>query len=328
MSTPRKRRLRLLVVMAVLSAAGGSSFALRSAAEEVQPALVSPAPFLRPARPYWAELTPVQRQTLAPLTDDWERLDFQTKQKWLEISKRYPHMSSEDQTRTRDRMREWAGLTPEQRRVARDSFARIQAMPPAQRAEMLRKYQELPLEQRQALASEGRVAKPLIVPKPMVIPTPRRIQIREGAKVRNPALAAEKSDSPVAAIAHRRPAPAPAAPATAPAPASAPATTGAGPQTVDGPGTYARRAGSGRSADRSGHDRRHVGRRGACRRGWSREHGRVRCASFAGAGRVRGDGCTDGLRDGRDAGRQAVSGVRTDQDPSDAGRFIARSAPR
>ena len=192
--------------------------------------------------PYWPELTPPQREALKPLADDWERLDFQTKKKWVEIANRYPKMSPEEQGHTRDRMREWALLTPDQRRVARDSFARIRAMPPEQRAAMLRKYQELPPERRQALATEGRAAKPLVVPKalPSSAPVPRRTQIREGANDHNPALAARKSASPIITPVAPKPVapvPAPASPAANASPAATPATAvpGTGPVTPSAP---------------------------------------------------------------------------------------------
>lgn len=150
-------------------------------------------PAFRPARPYWLELTAAQRQALAPLSDDWERLDGQTKKKWLEIAHRYPRMKPEEQQHTQQRMREWALLTPEQRTVARDTFARVRAMPPQKRAEMLRKYRELPDAKRHELASEGRATKMLVVPKSHKIHAARRIQLSEGAKVKNPALAAQKA---------------------------------------------------------------------------------------------------------------------------------------
>jgi hypothetical protein len=205
MTCPRKRRLRLTLRSSLGLTAVVSAFAL-GAVRAQEPARASGAATtsatqaLKPARPYWPELTQAQRQALAPLSEDWERLDFQTKKKWVEIANRYPKMQPDEQSRTRDRMREWALLTPEQRRVARDSYARIRALPPEQRAEILRKYRELSDEKRQALATEGRAVKPLVVPKPMPAePVSRRLQIREGASVRNPAVAAQKSAGPIAA---------------------------------------------------------------------------------------------------------------------------------
>lgn len=207
--------IRSLGFVAILGLQQASVFAAEAAA----PA----AAIVKPARPYWIELPLAQREALAPLADDWEHLDFQTKKKWVEIANRYPRMSADEQSRTQQRMREWARLTPEQRRVARDSFARIRSMNPEQRADMLRKYQELPPERREALTSQGQASKGIVVPKPVPAAVERRVQIREGAKVRNPAVAAQKSASPLVAPA-RPPVKAPVVPAaeSPPAPPAAP----------------------------------------------------------------------------------------------------------
>ena len=204
MTAMRKRRLRVAAFIGLLASALSLAGPLRAAdapsrdsstVKSIAGSVVPPAsatPALKPARPYWIELTIAQRQALAPLTDDWERLDGQTKKKWVEIANRYPKMKSDEQQHTQERMREWAMLTPEQRRVARDSFARVRAMPPEQRAEMLRKYRELPDEKKHELATQSQ-AKMLVVPKPQATPSARRVQLSEGAKVKNPAIAAQRA---------------------------------------------------------------------------------------------------------------------------------------
>ena len=237
----RKRCLRVVLLWAFAVPAMVATMPSRADDTAAKPAVVgaSPSgpstPILRPARPYWLDLTPPQREALGPLTNDWEHLDFQTKKKWVEIANRYPKMKPEEQTHTQERMREWALLTPEQRRVARDSYERIKAMPPEQRADMLRKYRELPPEKREALASQAQIGKAIVMPKaPTTAPPPvtRRTQIREGATVRNPAIAAQKSASPVVAPPH---APKPAAPpAPAPAASSAPVAPALTPATGSG----------------------------------------------------------------------------------------------
>ena len=202
MSVMRKRRLRVAASIGLCASALsftlvlplraiGAPSAESSASKTSATSSVAP----RPARPYWIELTIAQRQALAPLTDDWERLDGQTKKKWVEIANRYPKMKPEEQQHTQERMREWALLTPEQCRVARDSFARVRAMPPEQRAEMLRKYQELPEEKKHELASQSQATKILVVPKPQATPSSRRAQLSEGAKLTNPAVAAQKASA-------------------------------------------------------------------------------------------------------------------------------------
>lgn len=234
MIATRKRRLRVAASIGLLALALALTLPLQAVdASSLDVAttksITTSAPAFKPARPYWIELTVVQRQALAPLSDDWERLDGQTKKKWVEIANRYPKMKPGVQQHTQQRMREWALLTPEQRRVARDSFARVRAMPPEKRAEMLQKYRALPDEKKHELATQSQATKMLVVPKPHATPSSRRVQIREGAKLGNPAIAAQKATAP------RPPAPAAAKPAetvkppvntpTSTAPVAAPSVT-------------------------------------------------------------------------------------------------------
>lgn len=204
MTVARKRRLRTALSLAcsfgvAVAVVAASSVRAIEAPAPTHHATTATAASLKPARPYWIELPKAQREALAPLAEDWEHLDWQTKKKWVEIANRYPKMNPDEQGRTQQRMREWAQLTPAQRRVARDSFARIRSMNPEQRADLLRKYQELPPEKREALTTRGQASKGIIVPKPVPAPVQRRVQIREGAQVRNPAIAAQKSASPLVA---------------------------------------------------------------------------------------------------------------------------------
>jgi len=112
----------------------------------------------KPVRPAWIDLTPEQRQILAPLQDDWENLDRGRRLKWVGIAKRYPKMKPEEQARVQRRMHDWASLTPEQRRQARESYKNMIAKtPPSQRKklrEQWAEYQALPPEERQSLERE------------------------------------------------------------------------------------------------------------------------------------------------------------------------------
>ena len=42
--------------------------------------------------PSWKDLSPQERQILAPLASDWDKLDAQRRQKWRGIAQRYPGM--------------------------------------------------------------------------------------------------------------------------------------------------------------------------------------------------------------------------------------------
>ena len=96
-------------------------------------AQTKPEPKKAPARPAWVELSPGQQQVLAPLQSDWEQLDTVRRKKWVAIADRYPTMKPAEQQRLQKRMQEWAALTPEERRVAREKYRNIKSLPPRKR---------------------------------------------------------------------------------------------------------------------------------------------------------------------------------------------------
>lgn len=210
------------------AAPGASTPAGTAAKGAAAPAKPAPAPAKRvPTKPLWTELTPPQQQALNPLVTEWEFMGRAQKLKWLEVANHYPAMKPEEQQRSQERMREWVRLTPEQRRVARDSYTRVQTMPPEKRAELFQKYQQLPEEKKRALAAEAKSSKTLTPVKPPSKqaphqPTPSTAQIRQGL-ARGGAF---KPPTPVNPIVPAVPA-APAAPAPPAAPAAAPAAPAA-----------------------------------------------------------------------------------------------------
>src|SRR5262249_39109299 len=71
--------------------------------------------------PAWAELTPEQQQTLAPLASDWDKLEPERKRKWLGIAKRYPKMSQEGRGRGQGERQAGPNLTPKEGQAARET---------------------------------------------------------------------------------------------------------------------------------------------------------------------------------------------------------------
>jgi Protein of unknown function (DUF3106) len=107
------------------------------------------------AVPNWIELTAVQQHILAPLEPDWDKLKPTTRKKWLEISGRYVNMTPAEQERLQARMRGWVTLTPEQRRIARENYARANKLDTEQRALRWQQYQQLSPEQKKELAEQA-----------------------------------------------------------------------------------------------------------------------------------------------------------------------------
>jgi len=84
-------------------------------------------------QPAWSQLSTQQKIILAPLANDWEKMENVRKKKWLGIADRYPSMKADEQLRTQERMREWARLTPEQRAKVRDSYKDFNQLPTEQK---------------------------------------------------------------------------------------------------------------------------------------------------------------------------------------------------
>jgi Protein of unknown function (DUF3106) len=114
----------------------------------------APAP-KKNVRPAWAELTAEQQQILAPLKNDWDALEVERRQKWIQIAKRYPKMKQLEQERVQRRMQLWANLSPEQRRQARENYKRLaKSLRPEKKSlrEQWAEYQALPPQERESLA--------------------------------------------------------------------------------------------------------------------------------------------------------------------------------
>jgi hypothetical protein len=79
---------------------------------------------------------------LAPLKAEWHELDTLRRSKWVKVANAYPKMKPVQQQRLQAQMSEWAKLTPEQRRVARENYKSIKKLPPEKRKQVQAQWQE------------------------------------------------------------------------------------------------------------------------------------------------------------------------------------------
>jgi hypothetical protein len=103
----------------------------------------------------WRDLTPAQREALAPLQQQWARLDAPGRRKWLTLVERFPTMPQAERDRIQARMHDWAALTPQQRAKARLHFREARELPDADRKAKWQAYQELSPEQKKQLAARA-----------------------------------------------------------------------------------------------------------------------------------------------------------------------------
>jgi hypothetical protein len=143
-------------------------------AAAASPAASALLPF-KEVKPVWAELTPVQREVLAPLAAQWPQFDSNHKVKWLAISNKYPTMTPEQQGRLKQNIADWAKLTPEQHRLARESYAKAKKLDADQKNEQWQQYQQLPEDQKQKLAADA-AAKKRIANVPALQSKPKTVE--------------------------------------------------------------------------------------------------------------------------------------------------------
>lgn len=93
-------------------------------------------------QPEWSQLTPEQRQILAPLEKEWGQMDAFRRKKWIGIAQRYPSMSPAEQASLQRNMREWARLAPEERRIAREKYKSLLRIDPEEREAIKQKWEE------------------------------------------------------------------------------------------------------------------------------------------------------------------------------------------
>jgi hypothetical protein len=147
--------------------------------------------------PQWQQLSPQQRNVLAPLEQEWGAIDEPRKRKWLDIADRLPKMSPDERERVRNRMSAWSQLSPDERSRARQRYQEARELSPQERQQRWEAYQALPPERRRELAQGARIRdgneprgpaaqkKSNIVPNPYAAPAkpvaPTMLQARPGA---------------------------------------------------------------------------------------------------------------------------------------------------
>jgi hypothetical protein len=106
-------------------------------------------------QPLWSELTKSQQRVLQPFASQWNTWAAADKRRWIALANRVPRMRAEDQDRARKRIVEWAALTPEQRRVARQNYRIASELTPDERRAQWERYRQLSPEEQKALRARG-----------------------------------------------------------------------------------------------------------------------------------------------------------------------------
>jgi hypothetical protein len=100
-----------------------------------------PAAWASPEDPAWKDLGEAERQVLAPLKDEWPKFDPVHKRKWVSIAKEQPTLSLYQQWQLKNRIREWAKLSPDQREAARARYKDFEQVPPERQEKVRQQYE-------------------------------------------------------------------------------------------------------------------------------------------------------------------------------------------
>ena len=143
------------VAFAVLAVVTGLVAAPLSADENVDRADAPRASLLPLVQPLWNDLGPAQRAVLAPFEAQWNGWSAAEKRSWVKLADRVPKMSPQARERADGRIREWAALSPEQRRLARQNYRLARRLAPDERQAQWERYREMTPEQRSVLRTSG-----------------------------------------------------------------------------------------------------------------------------------------------------------------------------
>ena len=153
------RRPLCLAVLALLQPLAQAQVQTPPLAASKAPASAAKAVTSAVAKPTWAELNPMQQQSLKPLAATWGGISQAQKRKWLEVSKNYPNLSAADQAVMHSRMNEWVAMSPQQRAAARLNFAKTKELSdkltPDEKKAKWQSYQALSPEEKAKLAAKA-----------------------------------------------------------------------------------------------------------------------------------------------------------------------------
>lgn len=139
----------MLLLAGTAAAESGRSGAGRAVAQE------DPTGTLRAQGSSWAQLTPVQRASLAPLEGHWSSMSEAQKRKWIALSGNYISLTPDERRTLHSRMTEWAMLSPRDRAQARLNFAEVKQVSPEERKAKWAAYQALSDDERRKLANRA-----------------------------------------------------------------------------------------------------------------------------------------------------------------------------
>jgi hypothetical protein len=123
----------------------------------------------------WSTLSAPERSVLAPLQPEWNRLDDGSRERWLDIARRFGDLSGDERARVQARMGAWSRLSPTERGQARLQFQEARRWTPEERQQRWEAYQSLDPRARRVLAERWKL-------DPSAPPPPRNPDAIDGKR--------------------------------------------------------------------------------------------------------------------------------------------------
>lgn len=112
------------------------------------------------AQKQWASLSPMQKEALAPIEQEWTQLPEKQRQRLIATTKRYPQLTPEQKQLFLNRLTEWSKLTQEQRNRAREKYKAFSKVPPEKKEEVKRMVRQTETEKTSSSAASSVIATP------------------------------------------------------------------------------------------------------------------------------------------------------------------------
>jgi len=128
--------------------------AFAKAEPSVESQSAAPAKQASNSNSLWQNLTGSQKKALAPLAPFWAQLSPGQKNKWLAMSNNFDNLSPKEQATLHERMADWASLSPQQRAQARLNFNESKTLGTDAKKSHWEAYQALSPEDKKKLASQ------------------------------------------------------------------------------------------------------------------------------------------------------------------------------
>jgi Protein of unknown function (DUF3106) len=105
--------------------------------------------------PLWTDLSVQQRVILEPFGAQWNTWSAQEKRVWVSLANKFPQYTPAQQSKAKQRIKDWAALSSEQRRLARSNYRMATQLPKGELADQKSRYEGMTHEQRVVLRENG-----------------------------------------------------------------------------------------------------------------------------------------------------------------------------